>query len=281
MIKKLKFYKMEGLGNDFIIVHEIPESDIQQVASLASMLCDRHKGIGADGLVFVLPSGKADFQMVIYNSDGSRAEMCGNAIRCVALYVNKMKLTKLHDLSIETLAGIKKTQKLSKLSVRVNMGVPILYAPEVPVNTTESRYIMRDLTIGNTTFKINAISMGNPHAVIYTNALTDDLVLKFGPEIEKHPIFPKKTNVEFVRIISKKEVVMRVWERGCGETQACGTGACASAVSGIINKLHDNDVTVHLPGGDLQISWSGDEKDSVMMSGPARFIYKGVYDLKG
>jgi len=270
---------MEGISNDFVITHGISETDIQPIVDQAVTICDRRRGIGADGIIFVLPSKVNDFKMRIFNSDGSEAEMCGNGIRCFTLYIKALNLSKLTKFAIETLAGVMKTEIIDSVTVRVNMGKPILYAPDIPVATNRERILMHDLQVKDKTFKINAVSMGNPHAVIYTDALTDEMVLTYGPLIEKHPLFPKKINVEFIKVLSNKEIQMRVWERGCGETQACGTGACASVVSGIINKLHDNEVTVHLPGGDLCISWAGGEEDPVMMTGPARRAFTGTYKL--
>ncbi len=196
------------------------------------------------------------------------------------LYTNLLKLTKLNQLSVDTLAGVISTELLDNSLVRVKMSNPILNGPEIPVAVSSGKVLMKDLVIGDKTFKINAVSMGNPHAVIYVDdKITDELVLGYGPKIETHPFFPKKTNVEFIKVLSSKEIQMRVWERGCGETQACGTGACASVVSGIINRLHDNRVTVHLPGGDLVIEWSGKETDPVFMTGPAKKVFEGSVEV--
>ncbi len=276
----MKFIKMEGLSNDFIVTHEVNEKEIQNFKRHAVSLCDRRKGIGADGIIFVLRSEKYDFKMCIVNSDGSEAEMCGNGIRCLALYTKLMNLTALKKLSIDTLAGVITTEFLDDGQIKVDMGRPILNGPNIPVAVESGKVLMRDLVINGNTFKINAISMGNPHAVIYVDdQITDQQVLVFGPMIEKHPFFPKKTNVEFIKVLSSNEIQMRVWERGCGETHACGTGACASVVSGIINKLHGKSVTVHLTGGELLVEWGGVETDSVFMTGPARKVFEGKVDL--
>lgn len=276
----MKFLKMEGLGNDFIITHEVDKGAIQNIKIQAVNLCDRRKGIGADGIIFILPSDKYDFKMSIINSDGSEAEMCGNGIRCLALYTKLLNLTALKKISIDTLAGVITTELLKNDQVKVDMGKPILNGPDIPVAVESGKVLMRDLAINGKNFKINAISMGNPHAVIYVgDQITDEQVLGYGPIIEKHPFFPKKTNVEFIKVLSSNEIQMRVWERGCGETHACGTGACASVVSGIINKLHGNSVTVHLPGGDLLVEWGGVETDSVFMTGPARKVFEGIVDI--
>lgn len=271
---------MEGLGNDFVVTHEISEDNIELIKNQTIRLCDRRRGIGGDGVICVLPSENHDFKMRIFNSDGSEAEMCGNGIRCFALYTKLLNLTNLSKLSIDTLAGVISTELLDNSLVRVKMSTPILNGPDIPVAASSGTVLMKDLDIGDKTFKINAISMGNPHAVIYVDdTITDELVLGYGPKIETHPFFPKKTNVEFIKVLSSNEIQMRVWERGCGETQACGTGACASVVSGIINKLHGNRVTVHLPGGDLVIEWSGNEKDPVFMTGPATKVFEGTVEL--
>lgn len=275
----MNFTKMEGLGNDFIITHEIADGMVQSVAKHASWLCDRRRGIGADGVMFVLPSRRADFRMRIFNSDASEAEMCGNGIRCFALYVKALGLTNFKRLTIETLAGEIITELISDKLVKVNMGTPILDASRIPLAQGEGRVAMQELAIDDKIFKFTAVSMGNPHTVIYTEEISDELVHIYGKKIETHPLFPKKTNVEFIKVISEKEIAMRVWERGCGETQACGTGACASAVSGILNKLHGKDVAVHLPGGDLQIQWSGSETDAVYMTGPAEKVFEGNIEI--
>jgi diaminopimelate epimerase len=276
----MNFNKMEGLGNDFIVTHDLDEKEILRFKDQFFALCDRRKGIGADGIIFVLPSDKCDFKMRIFNSDGSEPEMCGNGIRCFALYINLLKLSSLKKLSVETLAGVITTEILDDKKIIVNMGKPVLNAPEIPVAQTAGRVLMKELNIDGRSFKINAVSMGNPHAVIYAgDEITDELVLGYGSKIEKHPFFPAKTNVEFIKILSPGEIQMRVWERGCGETLACGTGACASAVSGIVNGLHDKSVVVHLPGGDLNVSWNGSEDDSVFMTGPARSVFQGSVEI--
>ena len=276
----MNFYKMEGLGNDFIVTHDLNEKEILRFKDQFVALCDRRKGVGADGIIFVLPSDKCDFKMRIFNSDGSEPEMCGNGIRCFALYINLLKLSSLKKLSVETLAGVILTEILDDEKIIVNMGKPVLNAPEIPVAQTSGRVLMKELNIDGRSFKINAVSMGNPHAVIYVDdEISDELVLGYGPKIETDPFFPAKTNVEFIKVLSPGEIQMRVWERGCGETQACGTGACASAVSGIVNGLHGKSVVVHLPGGDLNVSWSGSEGDSVFMTGPARSVFQGCVDI--
>ncbi|MBN1576879.1 MAG: diaminopimelate epimerase [Chitinispirillaceae bacterium] len=276
----MNFIKMEGIGNDFVVTHEFPPGALGCVAETAVALCDRRRGIGGDGLILILPSDRADFHMRIFNSDGSEAEMCGNGIRCCVNYINLLSLSPSRELAIETAAGIIGAERGENGQVRVDMGPPRLRADQVPVVSPHDRVLMEPLSINGVTFNISAVSMGNPHAVIYADNLSDNLVLGFGPRIETHPSFPNKTNVEFVMVLSDTEIRMRVWERGCGETQACGTGACAAAVAGILNRFHGNRVTVHLPGGDLLVEWSGESADPVFMTGPARAVYTGSYPLQ-
>lgn len=279
MINKLNFIKMEGLGNDFIVMHLTTNKSIQNIIKHCIMLCDRRRGIGADGLIFLLPSTKADFKMRIFNSDGSEAEMCGNGVRCCLLYARSMYLSKKQTLKFETKTGIISTEFSKKNLIRVEMGKPILESSKIPTIKKSCSVIMHDLQVDCKLFKITAVSMGNPHAVVYADEITDELVSFWGPKIEKHPFFPEKTNVEFIKVLSNKEIQMRVWERGCGETLSCGTGACASVVSGIINNLHGNKVTVHLPGGDLFIEWDGKETSPVYMIGPAKIVFKGSMEI--
>jgi diaminopimelate epimerase len=272
----MQFVKMEGCANDFIVTHLIkkPETIIHKV----SRLCDRKKGIGADGIICVLPSKTADFSMRIFNADGSEAEMCGNGIRCFARYVASHKLSQKKNLSIETKAGVIKTQRTGDM-VRVDMRPPILDAGHIPTTQKGGRVINKDIPVDGELFKITAVSMGNPHAVIFARTLTDELVLETGKTLERHPFFPRKVNVEFVRVLSGKEIQMRVFERGCGETMACGTGACAAVVAGVLNNKLQNTVLVHLLGGDLKIEWDGDPMHSVFMTGPAEFVFNGDVDL--
>lgn len=276
----MDFVKMEGLSNDFIITHGLSDKTLQSAIQNAPLLCDRRKGIGADGIVFILPSQSvdADFRMQIINSDGSEAEMCGNGIRCFALYVKKFGLLKKKQLSIETGAGIIKTKIVDNL-VTVNMGKPILDADRIPTTQEGGVVIGKTITIKNKEFQVTAVSMGNPHAIIYDDNLTDNLVLGYGSLIESHPFFPGKVNVEFIKVLSETEIDMRVYERGCGETMACGTGACAAVVSGIINDKHSNSVIVHLLGGDLNISWDEKKDPNVFMTGPANFCFNGKISL--
>ena len=270
----MKFVKMEGLSNDFILTHHARGKEIDTLQKLAPQWCDRRKGIGADGVILVLPSSTCDFCMRIFNADGSEPEMCGNGIRCFALYLKNAGLWTKQHLSVETAAGIIQTEFIGN-DVRVTMGVPILDAPRIPVAKKSGQAIMEQILIDDEYFYLTAVSMGNPHAVIYADELTDDLVLNIGKKIESHSFFPKRTNVEFIKVLSDSSIQMRVFERGCGETMACGTGACASVVSGIINKKHGNDVSVHLLGGDLAVQWDGSLEHSVFMTGPARWVFEG------
>lgn len=277
------FIKMEGLGNDFIISHEGDQDSIAVIKKSVSFLCDRRKGIGGDGVILILPSlsPHADFRIRIFNADCSEAEMCGNGIRCCLKYVQMMQLTKKQSVTFETGAGIIRTSIVDNELIKVNMGRPILDAPAIPTSQSAGKVIMNDLSVDDKIFKITAISMGNPHAIIFIDKITDELVHHWGPKIETNAFFPKRTNVEFARVNSRKEISMRVWERGCGETKACGTGACAVAVASIINTLCDNEITVHLPGGDLFISWNGNENAPVFMTGPANAVFKGSIEISG
>jgi len=274
----MKFVKMEGLANDFILTHHVSEENIDAIRKIAPMLCDRRRGIGGDGVILVLPSKTADYRMCIFNADGSEPEMCGNGIRCFALYVQKTGLWKKPGLSVETIAGVIKTE-ISGDRIKVTMGAPILDAPLIPVAKQSGQAIMEQLNVDGKNFQVTAVSMGNPHAVIYVDELTDEMVLGYGKKLESHPFFPKRTNVEFVKVLSDKEISMRVFERGCGETMACGTGACASVVSGVINKKHGKSVTVRLPGGDLFIEWDGELSHPVYMTGPAKWVFEGNVEL--
>jgi len=277
----LHFLKMHGIGNDFIVTHEITPDQVSSIRKNTVRLCDRRRGIGGDGVILILPpsSKNADFRMRIFNSDGSEPEMCGNGIRCCAQYVKLMKLSDKQSLTFATGAGPISTFQNDDGLIRVTMSRPILDAAVIPTTQPSGRVIMHDLVIDGRSFKITAVSMGNPHAVIYADDLTDELVHTWGRKIETHPFFPKKTNVEFIKILSDQEIRMRVWERGCGETQACGTGACASVVSGIVNKLHGKKITVHLLGGDLVIEWDGSIERPVYMTGPAEVSFKGSFDI--
>jgi len=274
------FSKWQGLGNDFVIVNGFTEQ-ISDYAQTAVKVCDRHFGIGADGLVVVLPSAIADFKMRIFNSDGSEAEMCGNVTRCVARYVYEYGLTDKAELTIETLAGIIRPQLIfaddgSVAEVKVDMGEPRLRRHEIPMGgEATDTAIAVPLEVDGTVYNITAVSMGNPHCVIFVDDIgTIDLPV-VGPKIETHPIFPRKTNVEFVQVLGVDRLRMRVWERGAGITLACGTGASASLVAAVLNGKTKRRATVELDGGNLVIEWS--ENNHVYMSGPAVEVFRGEF----
>jgi len=269
---------MEGCANDFLVTNDATPGDMARLTAATPRLCDRRRGIGGDGLVVVLPSTSADFMMRVINSDGSEAEMCGNGIRCFASFLKRMNLTRKSRLSVETLAGIKEIEFAGE-QIRVNMGPPVLAGRSIPAASDRNPVVAESLDVDGRAFDVTAVSMGNPHAVIYAPELTDELVLGFGKKLECHPFFPKKVNVEFVKVLSDTEVSMRVFERGCGETMACGTGACATMVAGVLNKKGGHEVTVHLLGGDLLIQWDGDAAHPVFMTGPANWVFEGTVEL--
>jgi diaminopimelate epimerase len=275
----LRFVKMHGAGNDFILVDGADEAlPEEQLSLIARGACDRHLGIGADGLVMVLPSRTANFRMRIFNADGSEAEMCGNGIRCFAKFLFDRKMHTDPVLTVETLAGVKvlklNTSGGKVTTVKVDMGRPVLKRSEIPMKGLDSqRVIAEPLKVGGKKLELTCLSMGNPHCVTFVDRTEDYPADKIGPQIERHPYFPQRTNVEFVQVLNEKEISMRVWERGVGETLACGTGACAAAVASMLNDKVDRKVTVHLLGGDLFIEWLGD--DRVQMTGPADEVFEG------
>lgn len=280
----MKFTKVHGLGNDFILVDATKEKLPQNLSALAEKLCNRHFGIGADGLVIIRPSKEADIGMHIINSDGSEAEMCGNAIRCVAKYVYEKGIIEKKEIQIETKAGIivpevKVDRKGTVDAVRVNMGAPRLERKDIPMEGPAGKVVEESLKVGEHTFKITALSMGNPHCIIFVSDVETVPVSHWGPRIETHSAFPRKTNVEFVQVINRSELKMRVWERGAGQTLACGTGACASAVAACLRGFADRNVTVHLLGGSLHIEWL-EQNNNVYMTGPAEEIFTGEYFLR-
>lgn len=277
----MKFTKMHGLGNDYVYVNCFEEK-IDNPSAVARFVSDRHFGIGSDGLIMINPSKTADFEMEMYNADGSRGEMCGNGIRCVAKYVYDYGLTDKTQISVETLGGIKYldlTVEDGKVSlVKVDMGKPKLEADLIPIISEREQVIDEPIEVDGKEYHMTGVSMGNPHAVIYVDDVKGLDLEKIGPKFENHERFPKRINTEFVHCIDRQTVEMRVWERGSGETLACGTGACAVAVSSILNNLTDTQVTVKLLGGDLQIEWDR-EKDRVFMTGPATVVFDGVIDI--
>lgn len=280
----LRFTKMEGLGNDYIYVDcTLGEPDVDWPA-LSIAMSDRHFGVGADGIILIMPSLKADFRMRMFNADGSEGKMCGNGSRCVAKFVHDRGLTDKSCVTLETLAGIKVLDMHlgpdgQVETVTVDMGEPVLRAADVPAVCKKERMVEEPLnTPTRGKFEVTAVSMGNPHGVIFVPEVTDALVLGAGPQLERHKAFPDRANIEFVQVLNPHEVRMRVWERGSGETLACGTGACATAVACVLTGRTGRDVIVHLTGGDLHIRW--DEKDNhVYMTGPARFAFDGEWAL--
>jgi diaminopimelate epimerase len=275
---KIPFTKMHGLGNDFILIDcRRKEFGVLSpaFAKLSRKLCHRRFGIGADQMLLLYPSDVADFKMKIFNADGGEIEMCGNGIRCLAKYIWDRRLSKKDILNIETLAGIIKPERAGE-QVRVDMGEPIFEPERIPVNIKSSPPIIDyPLRIKDREFKITCVSMGNPHAVIF---LDEDIskfpVHVYGPEIDNHLLFPRRTNVEFVNVINKNKAVMRVWERGSGETPACGTGASATGVASILKGLTGRKITVQLPGGKLVIEWANNNR--VYMTGPAVEVFEGT-----
>ncbi|MEW6182371.1 MAG: diaminopimelate epimerase [Bacillota bacterium] len=271
----MRFVKMHGLGNDFVIVEadELPSN----TPDLARRICDRHFGVGADGLVFIMPSHPADLRMQIFNPDGSEAEMCGNAIRCISKHAFQSGLTDKPNLTVETGAGILRPRLIfndNKINeIEVDMGEPILERNLIPMNGPPGRVVDEPLSVAALTFRVTAVSFGNPHCVIFIPDVKDIAIDILGPEIENHPAFPRRTNVEFVQIINPQEIRVLVWERGAGATLACGTGACASAVAANLNGLTGRSVRVVVPGGALSIDWG--DNNHIYMTGPATEVFRG------
>ena len=280
----MKFTKMHGCGNDYIYIDCFKET-VTNESELAVKLSDRHFGIGGDGIILIKKGTAADFEMVMYNPDGTRAEMCGNAIRCVAKYVFDNGYTDKTSFSIESMGAVKyinvTVENGEVVLARVDMGAPILKSADVPVNSDNEKVISEKITVAGREFTMTCVSMGNPHAVMFIEEHPSDFDLDFyGAKFECNTdIFPNRINAEFAKVIDRKNIEMRVFERGTGETLACGTGTCATVVAAILNGYADNDVTVHLIGGDLQIQWSGKEEDSVFMTGPAATVFTGEIHL--
>lgn len=283
MILELDFVKSQGIGNDFIILdcYQVNLDDYD-LSRIAMRLCDRNFGVGADGLILVLPSENANHRMRIFNPDGSEAEMCGNGIRCFARYVFERGMSD-EIISVETPAGIKQVKCLvsdsGELEFAVNMGFPLLNAEQIPILGFEGPVVSKPLVVDGNTYSITCVSMGNPHCVIFTDSeiqLSD--LCRIGPAIENNPVFPKRTNVEFVKVISPNEMRVWVWERGAGATLACGTGACASLVAGVLNGRTERTAKVSLPGGDLFMCWNYNE--SISLIGPAQEVFTGHICLR-
>jgi len=277
----MKFTKMHGCGNDYVYVN-LFEEQIENPAKVSIAVSDRHFGIGSDGLITIGASEIADFRMRIYNADGSEAEMCGNGIRCVAKYVYDHKLTDKTEITVETGAGMKTLQLTvedDKVTlVRVDMGEPILTPDEIPVVADGDRVVDEPIVVDDKEWRMTCVSMGNPHAVVFVDDVAHFELEKYGPLFENHVRFPKRTNTEFVQIISRNEAIMRVWERGSAETWACGTGTCATVMACILNGLTDNEVLVHLRGGDLRIAYDA-KSNHIFMTGPATEVFEGKIQL--
>ena len=276
----ISFTKMHGLGNDFVILDAMEAAPAEEkLPKLAEALCDRRFGVGADGLILVLPSRAADFRMRIFNADGSEAEMCGNGIRAFAKFVYERGYTRERELEVETLAGIIRPRLRLRggkvTQVRVDMGEPRLGRSEIPMKgPDQDRVVGERLRIGGQRYEITAVSMGNPHCVLFVEDVERAKVEEIGPAIERHDLFPRRTNVQFAQVVGEGEIKMRVWERGVGETLASGTSASAVLVAAVLNGLSPRKATVHLRGGDLKVSWNR-EDNHVFIEGPAAEVYSG------
>ena len=280
---KLAFTKMEGCGNDYVYVNGFTQSvPAEDKPALVRRLSDRHFGIGGDGVIFINPAKEADFEMEMWNADGTRSEMCGNGIRCVARYVYDFGLTDQKEFSIVSAGKVKYMTLYEQdgqiSAVRVNMGQPILEADQIPVRADYSPVINVPIEVQGKEYWMTCVSMGNPHAVVFVDSTEDFPLEQVGPYFENHPCFPNRTNTEFVQVIDRGRVRMRVWERGTGETLACGTGCCATAVACVLNGLTDNAITVEVLGGALQIEWDR-ENDLVWMTGPATVVFSGEIEI--
>lgn len=273
----MRFTKMEGLGNDYVYINCFEET-VKDPSSLAIKVSDRHFGIGSDGLILIKPSEVADCFMEMYNADGSKSEMCGNGIRCVGKYVSDYGIIDKDEIAVETLAGIKYLKLIKEngkvTSVTVNMGSPVLESSKIPVSINREKVINAPVYIGDEKYNITCVSMGNPHCITFVDHTVRFPLETIGPRFENDELFPNRVNAEFVKVVNRHEVKMRVWERGTGETLACGTGACAVTVACVLNGLTENEITVHLLGGDLRVRW--DEAENVVyMTGPAKVVFDG------
>lgn len=274
----MEFTKMEGLGNDYIYFNCL-DNEIKSPEKLAIRLSDRHFGVGGDGIILIMKSDKADFRMRMFNADGSEGQMCGNASRCIGKYVYEKGLTTKEEITLETLAGIKylKLQLKDKkvISVEVNMGKAILESKKIPVLSNKEKVINEKVCIASKDYNITCVSMGNPHCIIFLDKIDDLDLEKIGPMFENDKMFPERTNTEFIEVVDKTTIKMRVWERGSGETMACGTGACAASVAAVLNGYCEigKEITVKLLGGDLKINYLPDQ--TVYMTGPCKFVFEG------
>lgn len=273
----MKFTKMHGTGNDYIYINCFEET-VDNPASLSVRLSDRHFGVGGDGVILICPSETADFKMLMFNADGSESKMCGNGSRCVGKYVYDRNLTDKTEITLETLSGIKKLQlnieNGTVKTIRVDMGQPVIHAADIPVLSETPEFINQPVTVGDKTYMMTCVSMGNPHAVTFVDDLDALDLPRIGPPLENHPVFPERSNIEFVRRLDEKTLKMRVWERGSGETLACGTGACAALVASVLNKKSWRRAKVLLPGGELDIDWN-EVNNRVYLTGPAEFVFDG------
>lgn len=292
----MKFTKMQGAGNDYVYV-DCTQNELKNVSEVAVAVSDRHFGIGSDGLILIKKSDKADFFMEMYNADGSQGSMCGNGIRCVGKYVYDNGLTDKAEITVETLSGIKTLQLYpgsdgKVKTVRVNMGAPILQPEQIPADIhafknaeilkNVDRLVAQPISVDGKDYEVTCVSMGNPHAIVYLDKNVDLKAFeleKIGPMFENHPAFPDRVNTEFIQVCDSENLNMRVWERGSGETFACGTGACASLVATVLNGLCNDTATLHLLGGDLKITWDKKE-NTVYMEGPAETVFTGEWQLK-
>lgn len=276
---RLRFTKMHGIGNDYVYVDCFSQR-VADPVGLARRVSPRRTGIGADGLILICPAAAADARMEMYNADGSRGEMCGNGIRCVGKYVHDHGLVSGDSLRIETDAGIKRLRLHAVdgriTTVTVDMGVPILDGRRIPV-TAEGRVVNVPLQVGTDTYAVTCVSMGNPHCVVFRDEVEGLALAELGPRFEHHPFFPQRVNTEFVQVLGRSELRLRVWERGSGETAACGTGACAAVVAAVLNGKSDRQAVVHLNGGDLTVEWNAD--DHVFMTGPAEEVFSGEIEV--
>ncbi len=278
-MEEIKFTKMHGISNDYIYINcmsSVPDN----LSALSTEMSNRHTGVGGDGIILICPSNTSDFKMRIFNADGSEAEMCGNGSRCVGKYVYDNGLTNKTDITLETIAGTKRLHlnlKGNKVdTVRVDMGEPIIAPGLIPVKHEGTSMVDAEVKTSHGSVKVTAVSMGNPHGVIFVDDLEHIDMPNIGPELETNPIWPDRANIEFVKIINRNEISMRVWERGSGETMACGTGACATVVASVINGMTDREATVHLKGGDLRIEWNKAD-NHIYMTGAAETVFEGSY----
>lgn len=278
----MKFTKMQGIGNDYVYVNCFEET-VADPERVSEIISDRHFGIGADGLVLIMPSDKADFRMRMFNADGSEGNMCGNATRCIGKFVYDNHLTDKTSITLETRSGIKKLTLYPEngkvKTVLVDMGKAVLKPADIPMNVSGDTFINKPITVDGKEVFITAVSMGNPHAVTYVDDVDSLELEKIGPYFENHPLFPERVNTEFIKILDESTMQMRVWERGSGETWACGTGACAATAASVLNGYfpHDKEITVKLRGGDLFITYKSD--GTVLMRGPAETVFTGEIDV--